>query len=68
MIQSLSLKFDGRRKSTIGALDRQSLEQIGPDLAAGAGDLKRVLTNVKTRGSWGEVQLGALLAQMLAPD
>ena len=28
-------------------------------LAAGVGDLKRVLTNVKTRGTWGEVQLGA---------
>ncbi len=36
-------------------------------LAAGVGDLKRVLTNVKTRGTWGEVQLGALLEQMLAP-
>jgi DNA recombination protein RmuC len=37
-------------------------------LAAGVGDLKRVLTNVKTRGGFGEVQLGALLEQMLAPD
>lgn len=37
-------------------------------LAVGVGDLKRVLTNVKTRGNWGEVQLGALLAEMLAPD
>lgn len=37
-------------------------------LAAGVGDLKRVLTNVKTRGTWGEVQLGALLAQVLNPD
>lgn len=34
-------------------------------LAAGVGDLKKVLTNVKTRGSWGEVQLGALLEQLL---
>jgi DNA recombination protein RmuC len=32
------------------------------------GDLKRVLSNVKTRGTWGEVQLGALLEQALAPD
>src|SRR6185503_5731196 len=30
-------------------------------LAAGVGDLKKVLTNVKTRGTWGEVQLGNLL-------
>ena len=37
-------------------------------LATGVGDLKRVLTNVKTRGTWGEVQLGALLEQMLVPD
>jgi len=37
-------------------------------LAAGVGDLKRVLTNVKTRGTWGEIQLGALLEQMLAPE
>lgn len=34
-------------------------------LAAGVGDLKRVLTNVKTRGTWGEVQLGTLLEDML---
>ena len=37
-------------------------------LAIGVGDLKRVLTNVKTRGTWGEVQLGVLLEQVLAPD
>jgi DNA recombination protein RmuC len=36
-------------------------------LAAGVGDLKKVLTNVKVRGTWGEVQLGALLEQMLTP-
>lgn len=36
-------------------------------LAAGVGDLKRVLTNVKSRGGWGEVQLGALLADLLTP-
>jgi len=37
-------------------------------LAIGVGDLKKVLTNVKTRGTWGEVQLGMLLEQFLAPD
>ncbi len=37
-------------------------------LASGVGDLKRVLTNVKTRGTWGEVQLGTLIEQMLTPD
>jgi len=37
-------------------------------LAAGVGDLKRVLSNVKTRGTWGEVQLAALLEQLLTAD
>jgi DNA recombination protein RmuC len=37
-------------------------------LAIGVGDLKRVLTNVKMRGTWGEVQLEILLEQMLTPD
>ena len=37
-------------------------------LATGVGDLKRVLTNVKSRGGWGEVQLGMLLEDMLTPD
>ncbi|MDQ6619559.1 MAG: DNA recombination protein RmuC [Pseudomonadota bacterium] len=37
-------------------------------LAIGVGDLKRVLQNVKTRGGWGEVQLGALLSEMLTPQ
>lgn len=38
------------------------------NLAIGVGDLKKVLTNVKARGTWGEVQLGALLEQILTPD
>jgi len=37
-------------------------------LANGVGDLKKVLTNVKVRGTWGEIQLGNLLEQMLAPE
>ena len=37
-------------------------------LATGVGDLKRVLTNVKARGTWAEVQLGALLEQILTPQ
>ena len=36
-------------------------------LAAGVGDLKKVLTNVKTRGIWGEMQLGSLIRQTLSP-
>jgi len=52
----------------------QQLEQVYKglgemqSLAAGVGDLKRVLTNVKTRGIWGEMQLGALLSQALSPS
>lgn len=37
-------------------------------LAQGVGDLKRVLTNVKARGTWAEVQLGAILEQILLPS
>jgi DNA recombination protein RmuC len=37
-------------------------------LASDVGGLQRVLTNVKTRGGWGEVQLGAVLEEMLMPD
>jgi len=37
-------------------------------LASGVGDLRKVLTNIKTRGGWGEVQLGNLLEQVLTPD
>jgi len=37
-------------------------------LAVGVGDLKKILSNVKTRGTWGEVQLGNLLEQTLTPE
>ncbi|MFQ7473762.1 MAG: DNA recombination protein RmuC, partial [Anaerovoracaceae bacterium] len=37
-------------------------------LAAGVGDLKKVLSNVKTRGILGEIQLGAILEQVLSPE
>jgi DNA recombination protein RmuC len=52
----------------------QSLENVQKGLgemqtlAAGVGDLKKVLTNIKVRGTYGEVQLGAILEQFLAPD
>jgi DNA recombination protein RmuC len=38
------------------------------NLATGVGDLKKVLTNVKTRGTWGEYQLANILEQILTPD
>ena len=37
-------------------------------LASGVSDLKKVLTNVKTRGTWGEVALDSMLSQILAPE
>ena len=37
-------------------------------LAGGVGDLKRILSNVKNRGIWGEMQLGVLLRHLLAPE
>ncbi len=55
------------------SLVSQRLEQVYKglgemqSLASGVGDLKKVLTNVKTRGVWGEMQLGALLSQVLTP-
>ena len=49
----------------LSRVDRGLGEMQG--LAAGVGDLKRVLSNVKTRGIMGEVQLGAILREVLAP-
>ncbi|MBC8527861.1 DNA recombination protein RmuC [Christensenellaceae bacterium NSJ-44] len=52
----------------------QRLEQVHRGLgemqvlAADVGDLRKVLTNVKARGTWGEVQLGAILGDILTPD
>lgn len=63
-----------RRLGESFSLVNERLEQVYKGLgemqtlANGVGDLKRVLTNVKTRGIWGEVQLGTLIAQMLAPS
>lgn len=37
-------------------------------VAAGVGDLKKILSNVKTRGTWGEVQLGNLVEEIFTPD
>ena len=56
------------------ALVSQRLEQVYrglgemQSLAAGVGDLKRVLTNVKTRGIWGEMQLSNLLSSVLTAE
>lgn len=63
----------GRRLGESFALVNERLEQVYlglgemKTLASGVGDLKRVLTNVKTRGVWGEMQLEALLMETLTP-
>ncbi len=77
MRQTVDEKLQGTLDARLGESFKQvsdRLEQVYKGLgemqtlAIGVGDLKRVLTNVKTRGTWGEIQLGALLEQMLAPD
>ena len=70
-------KLQGTLEKRLGESFKQvseRLEQVHKGLgemqalATGVGDLKRVLANVKTRGTWGEIQLGTLLEQVLAPE
>jgi len=70
-------KLQGTLTQRLGesfALVTERLEQVHKGLgemqtlANGVGDLKKVLSNVKSRGGWGEVQLQALLEQMLSPE
>lgn len=77
MRQTVDEKLQGTLEKRLGEsfkLVSERLEQVYKGLgemqtlASGVGDLKRVLTNVKSRGTWGEVQLGALLEQVLTPD
>ncbi len=65
--------LDERMKQAFSAVNER-LEQVYKglgemqSLAAGVGDLKKLLTNVKTRGEIGEIQLEALLCDILAPS
>lgn len=77
MRSTVAEKLEGTLEKRLGESFRQVSERLEAvhqglgdmrNLAAGVGDLKRVLTNVKTRGGWGEVQLGALLEEILAPE
>lgn len=77
MRRTVDEKLHDTLEKRLGESFRQVSEQLSAvhaglgemqGLAAGVGDLKKVLINVKTRGTWGEVQLGALLEQMLAPE
>ena len=77
MRRTVDEKLQGTLDKRLGEsfkLVSERLEQVHKGLgemqtlANGVGDLKRVLTNVKTRGTWGEVQLGNLLEQILTPE
>lgn len=77
MRQTVDEKLQGTLEKRLGESFKQvseRLEQVHKGfaemqaLATGVGDLKKVLTNVKTRGTWAEVQLGTMLEQMLNPD
>src|SRR6185369_10909269 len=77
MRQTVDERLHGTLEARLGESFKQvsdRLEQVHKglgemqNLAIGVGDLKKVLTNVKTRGGWGEVQLEALLEQMLSPE
>jgi len=71
--EKLQTTLEARLGESFRAVSAQ-LEQVHrglgemQTLAAGVGDLKRVLTNVKSRGTFGEVQLAALLEQVLTPE
>jgi DNA recombination protein RmuC len=77
MRRTVDEKLQGTLEKRLGEsfkLVSERLEQVHSGLgemrllASGVGDLKKVLTNVKTRGTWGEVQLGNLLDQILTAD
>lgn len=69
-LQSTLEKRLGESFNTVSEQLKRVHEGLGEmqNLATGVGDLKRVLTNVKTRGTWAESQLGMLLQDYLAPD
>ena len=80
-LDQMRLIVDEKLQSTLEARLGESFKQVSErleqvykglgemrSLAAGVGDLKKVLTNVKTRGTWGEIQLGNILEQILTPD
>ncbi len=77
MRQTVDEKLHGTLEKRLGESFRQvseRLEQVHQGLgemqtlASGVGDLKKVMTNVRARGTWGEIQLGRLLEDIFAPD
>lgn len=80
-LDQMRLTVDEKLQSTLEKRLGESFQQVSEqlkavytsmgevkDLAHGVGDLKRVLTNIKSRGIWGEVQADVLLSEVLAPD
>ncbi|MDR2844919.1 MAG: DNA recombination protein RmuC [Puniceicoccales bacterium] len=80
-LEEMRLTVDEKLQSTLEKRLGENFKLVGENLekvarslgemqqmAASVGDLKRVLTNVKTRGTWGEYQLGNILEQLLTPD
>lgn len=80
-LDQMRVIVDEKLQSTLEARLGESFKQVSErleqvykglgemrSLATGVGDLKKVLTNVKTRGTWGEIQLGNILEQILTPD
>lgn len=80
-LEEMRKTVDEKLQSTLNERLSQSFEQVSKrleqvykglgemqTLAEGVGDLKRVLSNVKTRGIMGEIQLGSILEDMLAPE
>ena len=77
MRRTVDEKLHATLEQRLGASFKQvsdRLEQVHKGLgemqalASDVGDLKRVLTNVKTRGTWGEMQLGAIIDNVLTPE
>lgn len=77
MRQTVDEKLQGTLEARLGESFKQVSDRLDQvhrglgemqSLATGVGDLKKVLTNVKSRGIWGEIQLGSLLEQTLAPE
>jgi DNA recombination protein RmuC len=79
-LEAMRATVDDKLQTTLDARLGESFKQVSDrleqvhqglgemhQLAHGVGDLRRMLTNVKTRGGWGEVQLGTLLGEMLSP-
>lgn len=80
-LEEMRVTVDEKLQSTLEARLGASFTQVNENLervyksvgemqsiASGVGDLKRVLTNVKSRGTWGEVTLGLLLEQVMTPE